>query len=110
MPRRVGDDELALLAREEAISDVDGDALFALGREAVDEQSEIDLLALRPVLLAVALQSRELVIEDLLGLVEQPPDQRRLAVVNAAAGDEAQQLLVLLLGKPAVDVGRGVQK
>jgi len=110
VPRRVGDDELSAFAREEAIGDVDGDALLALGRQAVDEQSEIDLLALRPVALAVALERRQLVVEDLLGLVEQPPDQGRFAVVNAAAGDEAQQLLLLLFGEPAVDVGRGVQK
>jgi hypothetical protein len=51
-----------------------------------------------------------LVVEDLLGLVEQPADQRRLAVVDAAAGDEAQQLLALLRGEPGLDVGGGVQK
>jgi hypothetical protein len=28
---RVGDDELALLGREEAVGDIYGDALFALG-------------------------------------------------------------------------------
>ena len=44
--RRIGDDELALLGREEAIGDVDRDALLALGGEAVDQQREIDLLAL----------------------------------------------------------------
>jgi hypothetical protein len=44
--RRVGDDELALLGGEEAVGDVDGDALFAFGCEAVDEQGEIDVLAL----------------------------------------------------------------
>ena len=47
VPGRVGDDELALLGREEAIGDVDGDALLALGGEAVDQQREVDLLALR---------------------------------------------------------------
>jgi hypothetical protein len=47
--------------------------------------------------LAVGLQRSELVVEDLARLVQQPSDQRRLAVVDAAAGDEAQQLLVLLL-------------
>ena len=95
--RRVGDDELALLGREEAVGDVDGDALLALGGEAVDQQREIDPLALRAVALAVAFERRELVVEDQLGVVEQPPDQGRLAVVDAAAGDEAQQLLGFLL-------------
>ena len=48
--RRVGDDELALLGREEAVGDVDGDALLALGLEPVDEQREVDVLAGRAVL------------------------------------------------------------
>jgi hypothetical protein len=39
------------------------------------------------------------VLEDQLRFIEQPPDQRRLAVVDAAAGDEAQKILVLLLGE-----------
>jgi hypothetical protein len=42
----VGDDELALVGGEEPIGDIDGDPLLALGREPVDEQGEIDLLAL----------------------------------------------------------------
>ena len=48
MPRRVGDDELALLGREETVSDVDRDALFALCRQPIDQQREIDCVALRP--------------------------------------------------------------
>ena len=58
-------------------------------------------VALRPVPLAVAFQRGELVVEDLLALVQQPADQRRLAVIDAAAGDEAQKLLALLLA-PAI--------
>ena len=45
---RVGDDELALVGREEAVGDVDGDALLALGGEAVDEQGEIERPACAP--------------------------------------------------------------
>ena len=104
MPRRVGDDELAPRAGEEAVGDVDRDALLALGRQPVDEQGEIDLLALRPVPFAVALQRVQLVVEDLLALVEQPSDQRRLAVVDAAASDEAQELLLLLLLQPGANI------
>src|SRR3954452_9007465 len=62
----VGDDELAFRAREEAVGNVDGDPLFALGRKAVDEQSEINLLPLGAVPLAVAFERIELVVEDLL--------------------------------------------
>ena len=100
VPGRVGDDELALLAGEEAVGDVDRDPLFALGRQPVDEKREIDLLALRAMALAVGFERRELVVEDLLGLVEQPTDERGLAVVDAAAGDEAQKLLLLLACEP----------
>ena len=47
---RVGDDERALRRGEEAVGDVDGDALLALGLEAVDQQREIDVVAGRAVL------------------------------------------------------------
>ena len=42
---RVGDDEAAPVGGEIAVGDVDGDALLALGDEAVDEEREIDLAA-----------------------------------------------------------------
>jgi hypothetical protein len=45
--RRVGDDELAPVGAEEAVGDVDRDALLALGGQAVDQQREVDLAALR---------------------------------------------------------------
>ena len=56
--RGVGDDELALLGREEAIGHIDGDALLALGGEAVDQQREVDVLALRADALAVGSPER----------------------------------------------------
>jgi len=104
VPRGVGDDELALLGGEEAVSDVDRDPLLALGGEAVDEQSEVDLAALGADALAVGFQGRQLILEDHLAVVEQPPDQRRLAVVDRAAGDEAQERLLLMLRKISVDI------
>jgi hypothetical protein len=93
--RRVGDDELALLGREEAVGDVDRDALLALGRRARRPAARNRCRSPCVPTACCRLERRELVVEDLLGVVEQPPDQRRLAVVDAAAGDEAQQLLVL---------------
>jgi hypothetical protein len=96
VPRRVGDDELSLVGREEAVRDVDGDALLALGGQAVDEQREVEVAALRADFLRVGLERSELVLEDHLRVVEEPADQSRLAVVHAAAGDEAQQALVLV--------------
>src|SRR3546814_10208544 len=50
------------------------------------------------------LERGELVLENHLAVVEQPPDQGRLAVVDAAAGDEAQQRLLLMAGQIGVDI------
>jgi hypothetical protein len=36
---------LRRVGREEAVGDVDGDALLALGLQPVDEQREVDVLA-----------------------------------------------------------------
>ena len=96
---RVGDDELACLGGEEAVGDVDGDALFALRLQPVDEEGEVDVVADGAVPAAVAGERRQLVLKDQLGIVEQPTDQRRLAVVDRSAGDEAQQTLGGLLGE-----------
>ena len=46
MARRVGDDEFALVGGEGAIGDIDGDALFALSRQAVNQKCEIERAAL----------------------------------------------------------------
>ncbi len=102
---RVGDDELAAVGREVAIRDVDGDALLALGLQAVGQQGEVDLAGAGGAdLLAVALHGGELVLVDHLGVVQQPADERALAVVDAAAGEEAQELLLLVAGEVGVDV------
>ena len=104
--RAVGDDELAFLGREKAIGDVDRDTLFALGGKPVDEQGEVDILTLRAHAFAVVLERGELVLEDHLRIVEQAADQRRFAIIHAAAGDEAQHRLVLVLLEIGLDIVR----
>ena len=87
---RVGELEAAARRDEGAVGDVDRDPLLPLGAQAVGEQREVDVVvaaAARGVLDVL-----ELVDEDLLRVEEQPADQRRLAVVDRAGGDEAQQL------------------
>jgi hypothetical protein len=101
---RVRDDVLARLGGEEAVCDVDRDALLALGGEAVQEQCEVELLALRAHAARVDLERGELVLEQELRLVQEPADERALAVVDAAARDEAQEALVLVL----IEVGEDV--
>ena len=91
---RVGELEAAARRDERAVGDVDRDSLLALGAQAVGEQREVDVVvaaAARGVLDVL-----ELVDEDLLRVVEQAADQRRLAVVDRAGGDEAQQIGVEL--------------
>lgn len=92
---RVGDDELASRGREEAVRDVDRDPLLALGRQAVDEQREIEFAALRADLLRIDFELGQLVVEQHVRFVEQATDQCALAVADAAARDEAQQVLGL---------------
>ena len=82
---RVGQDERAPRGGEVAVGDVDGDALLALGAQAVGQAREVEL-AVAPA------QVVELVGEDRLGVVQQAPDERRLAVVDAAGRREAQQV------------------
>src|SRR5262249_13493306 len=66
------------------------DALLALGAEPVREQRKVDVVV--PAAPRRVLDVLELVDEDLLRVVEQPPDQRRLAVVDRARGDEPGEL------------------
>src|SRR5690606_17115313 len=105
MAGRIGDDELALWRREEAIRDVDGDALLALSLEPIHEQCEVDLVAARAMPPRIALERSELVLEDQPGVVEQPADQGGLAVVDGAAGQEAQKGAAVVLIKNRADVG-----
>jgi hypothetical protein len=101
---RVGDDVLARIGGEEAIGDVDGDALLTLGGEAVEQEREVQVVALRADALRVDLERGELILEQQLRLPQQPADERALAVVDAAARDEAQKTLVLV----RVEVGEDV--
>jgi hypothetical protein len=103
--RAVGDDELAFLGRV-AVGDVDRDPLLALGLETVQEQREVDLAAGRPLLLAVARDRGELVLVDQLRVVQEPPDQGALPVVDRAAGEEPQELLVLVPVEVGLDVAQ----
>ena len=97
--RAVGDDELAGRRLEVAIRHVDGDALLALGLQAVDQQGQVRHFAGGAPAAAVGGDRRELVVEYLARVVQQAADQRALAVVDRAAGDETQQVDVALLGE-----------
>ena len=89
--RRVGEDEAPPRGREVAVRDVDRDALLALGAQPVGQQRQVQVTVavarvrhLRDVL--------ELVGQDRLRVVEQPPDQRRLPVVHRAGRRQPQRV------------------
>ena len=86
--RRVGNDEAALARRKIAIGDVDGDALLAFGAKAIRDERQVEHL----VLARLCPQRVELVVVDRAGVVQQAADQRRLAVVDAACGGEAEEI------------------
>ena len=92
--RRVRNDELAARRGEVAIGNIDGDALLALGAQAVGEQRKIDLAGRGG---SLAFNGAHLVFVDRLRVVEQAADERGLAVVDAAGGGEAQQIFLALL-------------
>ncbi len=86
----VTDDELALLGGEVAVGDVDGDALLALGAEAVGEQRQVGLAGFG--------HARQVVLQHSAAVDQKAADQRALAIVHAAAGDEAQGGNVVVCG------------
>ena len=61
-----------------------------------------------PITVAAFVPKRgELVVEDELAVIEQPADEGRFAIVDAAAGQEAQEALARLLGQPSLEFGLG---
>ena len=89
VPGRVGEDELAARRLEIAVGDVNGDPLLALGLESVGEEREVDRVAVA----GDAADMLDLIVVERAGLVEQPADQRGLAIVHRADDHQPDQLL-----------------
>ncbi len=104
MAGRVGDDELALGGAEVAVRHIDSDALLALGLQAIDQQRQVDVVARGADFLRVAGDGLQVILVDHLGVVQQAPDQGALAVIDVAAGKEAQQFLAFVLPQVGEDV------
>ena len=77
--RSIGNDELALGGGKITVRYIDGDALLALGLQAIDQQRQIDVFAGSADLLRVAGDGFEVVLVDHLRVVQQAADQRALA-------------------------------
>jgi hypothetical protein len=87
--RGVGDDELSVGRGEVAIRDVDRDALLTFGAEAVGQEREVH--ALLAAQARGVLERFEGVFEDLLRVVQEPTDERALAVVDRTRRRKPQQ-------------------
>src|SRR4051812_34352596 len=85
--RRIGDDEFAAWGGEVAVRYIDGDTLLALGLKPVGDQGKVDR-GLAPALRS-PFDGSELIFEYGAAVVQQASDQRALAVIDAARGDEA---------------------
>ena len=90
VPRGVGDYELPPRSREVSVGDVDGDALLSFGSKSVSEERQVRVFGAH--LNRGPLDSLHLVLEDRLGVVQQPTDERGLAVINRTRCREAEHL------------------
>ena len=86
---RVGDDEFPLGSGEVAVRDVDRDALLPLGAQAVGHQGQVGVVV--SALLRGALDRGQLVLHDGLGVEQQAPDERGLAVVDGTGGGQTKK-------------------
>ena len=91
MPRRVDDDVGALRGLEEDLGCVDGDALVTLGLEGIQEERPFEGAT---ALVARGLQFGELAFGEAAGVVQQPADQRGLAVIDMADDGEGKARLL----------------
>ena len=64
MTRRIGNDELTPLGREEAVGDIDGNSLLAFRRQAIDQQREVELLAARADFFRIHVERGELIVKN----------------------------------------------
>ena len=92
VPRGVRDDERPARRREVAVRDVDRDALLALRAQPVGDEREIDAAVLAVPTPARAPQRVELIVRERARVVQQSPDQRRLAVVDGPRRHDTQEL------------------
>ena len=85
MARSIGHDVAARLRLKIAVGHVDGDTLFPLTHESVQQQGIVDL-AVHAADPAVKLECLLLVRIELLAVIKHMSDQRGFSVVHASAG------------------------
>ncbi len=84
MTGRVDQHDIARARAQMDLARVDGDALVALRLQRIEQERPLEL---HPAPRAHGLQRVELALRQIARLVQQPPDQRRLAVVHMPHDD-----------------------
>ena len=84
MTRSISHDKFPLWRGHVTVGNIDRDTLLAFGAQTVSEVCKIHLPAAGDI--RRPLQRLHLVFHDGLGIVQQPPDQSALAVINGTAG------------------------
>ena len=97
MPGRVRHNKLAVIGAKETVSHINGNALLSFSRQAIYQKREINVATLGALLFGVLQQRRHLILKNKLSLIEHASDQGALAIVYAAAGNESQQVQLILL-------------
>ena len=95
--RSIRNDKLAMIRAEKTVGHVDCNALFALGCKAVYQQRKINVATLGSQPFGFFEQRGNLIVENQLGFVKHTSNEGAFTVVNAAAGDEAQEVQRVLL-------------
>ena len=88
---RVREQDTPSRRRHMTISDVDGDALFSFGRQPIDQKRQVEAFGAAEAASALSLQNRELVVRHGTRVVQQTAEQSALAVVDTAAGHDAER-------------------
>ena len=86
--RRVDQDDVARRGAEADLAGVERDALVALGLQRVEQERPFERHAAP---LADRLQRIDLAVRQAAGLVQQPSDQRRLAMIDVTDDHDADQ-------------------
>ena len=103
MTRGIGDNEFSFVGGEEAIGHIDGDALFTLGLKSIKEKGVVDLAILGADPLAFGGQRGELIFKQQLRIPQKAADKGAFAVIDAAASDKTEEILLFLCLEIGVD-------
>jgi hypothetical protein len=107
MSRSIRDNEMPFGGREITIGHIDRDPLLAFGLQAVDEEGEVEGEAARPEAPGVGTGGLELVLVEAVRVVQEPPDEGALPVVDAPRREEAQEAPLAVGFQEVVQPGAG---